>query len=328
MKKSSINILQAFETATALRQAEHDANDAVKKGYYRAGMTGLSLDGTIYGKCARKLFLRAENIKAEEVPADRVNMFAGGLMNEEVVVEDLKLGLSHYSILREEEVPTRWETTTSSTPVTGRPDIVFQDPDTKELVLGLELKMMSSVWTARAVAMGKPKFYHMTQAAHYMWQHNIPFKLVYKSYVDFAVPNYGRYFPKPEDKGSEHIEYKPSKGYMNAHKILPFTKVFDLKFSNEGVLLFKEENDTVYDTTVITKEGIKEYFEQLDKSLEGEVLPPRPKNIDIFGKKEGWTDCSYCPLVSVCDTYEHDLQEWKAAIENQIPQTQEKDHGI
>ena len=112
-----INILQAFESAASLRQAEHDAGDALKKGCYRAGMTGLYKDGILYGKCARKLFLRAENIKAEEIPADRVNMFAGGLMNEEVVVEDLKLGLSQYNILREEEVPTRWETSTSSTPV-------------------------------------------------------------------------------------------------------------------------------------------------------------------------------------------------------------------
>lgn len=314
-----IKLGKAFEVAAELEAAEHDALEQEKRDRYRAGMTGLFRKGKLYGKCARTLFLRSKGLKDSVISRDKINMFAGGLMNEEIVVKDLKLGASEYNILREEEIPTKWETDTRNTLVTGRPDIVLQDPDTKELVLGLELKMVSSVWTARSVAQGKPKMYHLLQAAHYMWQLGVPFKLVYKSYVNFATPLQGyKYFPKEGEPGSEFMEYSTTYRYQNGEKhevpycktVLPFTKIYDMKFSDEGLLLIKDENAPFYEETVITKEGIKEYFEELDRVLERKQLPARPKNIDYTGKREGWTDCSYCALESICDSSETDLTKW------------------
>lgn len=314
-----INLTKIIDTAHKLKEAEHDANEELKIGNYRAGSTGLYIQETgfdgkptgtpkLYGQCARKLLLRSKGIQIEEVSDDRRIMFSGGLMNEQILLEDIRLG-SDYLLKQEEEIPTFWKTETLGTAVTGRPDIVLCDPKTEESVLGLELKMVSSLWTARDVGCKqKPKFNHLCQAAHYMWQLDIPFKLVYTSYVDYQIPSWASgpsHFPAPDTPGSEIIEYAaPDKrGLIKAKKTLPFRKVYDLRWSNNGTLLYRMEGDLTFNRTIITLDGIKSYFELLDRAQEQKELPPRPENVDIDGVKSGWSMCDpkYCSLASVCD---------------------------
>lgn len=313
-----IKLTDILATAEKQREYEHDAGEELKKGNYRAGSTGLYQEGSFYGKCARKLLLRTEGVKSESVTDDRRIMFSGGLMNEEVWLENLKLG-SDYTLKTEEEIPTSWFTKTSSTPVTGRPDIVLCDPETENPLLGIELKMVSSVWTARDIIQGNPKFDHLTQASHYMWQLDIPFKLAYTSYVDYAVMGgwMAKLFPKHDDDvGAEYCEYKQnSKGFMDIRKVKPFRIIFDLKWSPLGVLLYKEELDAVYKPTVITLDGVKNYFEELDKVREGNYLPPKPTNVNADGSKTSWSLCDYCSLNSVCSSSkDDDLELWKEQV--------------
>lgn len=314
---SDIKLEKIISTAEKMREAEHDAHEDLKIGTYRAGSTGLFQDSKFYGKCARKLFLRSSGIKSEGIPSDRQVMFAGGRMNETTWLEDLRLG-SDYSFKTEEEIPTEWFTK-AGTKVTGRPDIVFIKED--KPVLGLELKMVSSIWTARSIITGNPKFDHLTQAAHYMWQLDIPFKLVYTSYVDYAVIGgwLAKLFPGAEEPGSEFCEYKENKkGYLDIKKVLPFRRVYDLKWLPSGKLAYKEESEGAYTPTVITLQGVKDYFEELDKVQEKRELPARPVNIKADGTKESWTMCDYCSLKPVCDSSEHDLQTWLDGVESKI----------
>lgn len=321
---TDIKLQPIIDAALQLKEAEHDAGEELKAGNYRAGSTGLWIDGQFYGKCARKLLLRSKNIQVETIPSDKKIMFSGGLMNETVWVEDLRLG-SDYNLKMEEEIPTEWYTHTSGTRVTGRPDIVLCDPKTDKPLLGLELKMAASAWTARDVIQGNPKFDHLTQAAHYMWQLNIPFKLIYTSYVNYPIAGWmSKVFPKYEELGYEYIEYKEDKGRKVPKNVKPFKIVYDLKWSKEGNLMFKREKDLTFTRSFITLQGIKDYFEELDKTQQMKKLPLKPKTVNHLGEEANWSICSYCPLDSVCKSSEsNELDTWLQEINQYLNNNKE-----
>lgn len=296
-----------LDKALEIRQNQHASLENDKLNTYRAGNTGIKLGNKWYGKCGRKSWLRSAGIEHEHTDRLKFIMFSGGVMNEEVWDRDLKDAYPH-NVLSEEEIPTKWFTE-KGTPVSGRPDKVLLDADNKP-VLGLELKMVSSIWTARDVLfMEQPKFDHMTQAAHYMWQLNVPFKLCYTSYVEYAVTGWmGRNFPKLGQKGSEYCDYN-DKGDIK--KVRPFVQIYDLMFDSlTGTLLHKLEDNADWIPTVISIEGIKNYFAGLDEIGTTKKLPPRPETINIDGSKEGYSICNYCPIKPICDAHEGDKDVW------------------
>lgn len=308
-----INLSKLLDTAHQLRQAEHQALEQGKLGSYRAGNTGIYLNAQFYGnKCPRKTLLRNLGIDTEDTEASKHIMFSGGRMNEEVWMESLRLAYE-WDILQEEEIPTSWKTD-EGTVVSGRPDIVLLNRD-KKPVLGIELKMASSVWTTRDVLfLDMPKFDHLAQAAHYMWQLKIPFKLAYTGYVEYPVVGWmQKNFPKKGAKGSEHCEYN-EKGDIK--KTRPFNRIYDLRFDQlTGILQYSIEGTNTWITTVISTEGIQNYFNELDNCQKKNKLPSRPMTVNPDGAKDGWSICSYCSLAATCDKTDNgSLSNWKKEV--------------
>jgi hypothetical protein len=225
-------------------------------------------------------------------------------------------------ILREEEIPIEWQVQFDGLKVsaTGRPDLVLCDGKGKPQV-GLELKLVSSAWTARDVISGKPKLDHLRQAATYMWKlsnqlgYEVPFELWYASRVNYAVsgPFMVGLFPKYGDKGHEYCKYverkdrKTGQPYVEVKDVLPFTKGYSLRWTVSGRLQFAEvaadSSLGQWTDTVVTKAAIDAFYEGVLEQATVGKLGPRPKALDHTGAGK-YDPCGYCPLNSVCDKYE------------------------
>jgi hypothetical protein len=316
-----VSIKDLFERGRAALVASGKETEAGKKGILRAGNTGIvALDGTIIGKCARLTYLRMKGITVEEHDANRELMFDGGRSNEDSWIEVLKAANEPGIIfLREEEIPISW-TTSNGTLVTGRPDIVLvkegvdaNGSPVREPVKGIELKQVSSIWTARDVAFNlKPKMPHLLQAAHYSWQLKVPFELWYTSRTDFAIGSGWEQKQFPKD--SAIIDYNPNGG---AKKVLPFMQGFELGWNDKQQLMYRPvgSGDSAWKYTLITIDGIRQYYELVSTMETTDRLPPCPKNIEADGKVGGYSICDYCPLKSVCKGKSYGgLQEWLKAV--------------
>lgn len=306
-------------------QQEHVEGETKKRGILRAGSTGLLLqDGSIAGKCARQTYLRLEGVEAGEDDASREFMFAAGRTNEDSWVDlFLRAGLSKESIRREEEVPISWQTK-SGRQVSGRPDIVIGTPRADASwapVKGIELKLVSSLWTARDVAIKQePKAMHLMQAAHYSWKlGNLPFELWYTSRADFAVNGWAqKHFPKQGEPGSQYCQYN-EKGEVL--KTIPFIVGYELDW-NKGTLEYRclTTPNSKWVPTIVTKQSIEDYFELVDAMTKSDSLPPRPINLSATGEKGGYSICSYCPLQQVCDKKEaQGKAAWVEAVKEWVP---------
>lgn len=314
------------DLAFQAEEREHAEKEVAALGNLRAGNSGVVLPGgggDTAGTCPRLAHLRKLGISVETPSSDRQIMFAAGHMNETFWLN--KLRRSWPGIIRcEEEIPTHW-LTASGTAVTGRPDIVLCDEAGKP-VLTYELKMVASVWTARDVRVmegGKPKFAHMVQAAHYMWQLGTPGRLLYTSYVDHTVPHFAlKQLPKAGQAGSEVCLYD-TKGMPK--KVLPFWVSYDLQFGEGGLLEFRHEGlGTSWHETPISVEGIRAFYEMADKMPE-EGLGERPLTLEATGEiQTRFSNCSYCNLDSTCGRREkdRDYTKWLADVRS-LPTTKE-----
>ena len=203
-------IKELYLAGLRARIKEHDDREKAKTGTLRGGNSGIITEGGIAaGACGRLTYLRAKGINPNPIEEERELMFAAGRSNEDSWLDALKRSYDG-PILCEEEIPTHW-ITTEGTPVTGRPDIVLgkddgvATEDTKYSYspdeewndgparafaphLGIELKLVSSLWTARTVLIeDTPKIEHLIQSAHYSWQLDCPFELWYTSRADYHI---------------------------------------------------------------------------------------------------------------------------------------------
>jgi hypothetical protein len=300
------SILDLWRTGHAAVAAESVANEASKIGTLRGGSVGHIADdmSTVIGKCHRLAHLRSLGIQ-EQHDAETYLMFGAGLDNEEQWVQTLSKGWKGV-ILREEEIPVVW-TTSNGTQVTGRPDIVLCSED-KTPKLGIELKLVSSVWTANSVHYKlEPKTDHLVQAAHYMWRLGIPFKLVYSSRVNWLVP----YNLKRTLADRYDVKMIEGKNGLEAWEIKPFIREYNLSFEN-GVLSYYTCGMPCPQATIITVEGIERYYEIVSKIPETKNLGPRPAQKNMLGERATYNPCDYCPLASVCDAYDNssDYEYW------------------
>lgn len=306
----------------------HDVAETGKLGTLRAGNTGVLLsDGTIVGKCARLTYLRLIGIDAGDDDASRELMFGAGTSNEDRWYDMLvRGGFPAECLLREGETPISWQLP-SGRWVTGRPDIVLCDKVVGAASVGqqvpyyiprrlIELKQVSSLWTARDVLFGKgptkseptrnvppqPKSMHLMQAAHYAWQLDCPGELWYTSRSDFHVPYGG--FPKPGELGSEYIGYVDG---SKPFKVLPFLIGYGLEWRGGNLYFRKLATGSTrpkgpWVKSLVTKQGILDYYQLVDKlDQEGmEELPPRPTNILPDSNSEGSSPCDWCTLAETC----------------------------
>ena len=316
MKLEMLTTASLLDAGTQALTEKSRLEEATKKGTLRGGSIGLAEHTDkgveVSGTCPRQAMLRFQgvDIKGMEEASTRDLMFAAGRTNEDSwleVVSQVWPG----KIFREEEVPIKWETA-QGTPITGRPDMVLANEDGSKFIRGLELKLVSSLWTARTVLKGEPKTGHITQAAHYMWKlseqagYTIPFELWYTSRVDWHVMGWAqKHFPKHGELNSDYCEYSQNKeGHYEIKKVLPFTKGFELRFV-QGTLQFRElVAGKKWVDTIITHDRIQTYYEHVEQLAQSKSLGPRPINLDYSGQKENWKQCDFCPLSKICDEYE------------------------
>ena len=314
---TDIKLTELFRTARKMSRNKHAEGEVVKKGNLRAGSSGIfSPTGESAGHCLRKAHVRQLGLEVEEIAEDKLIMFDLGFASEDIVYDKLKRSLEGTGkvILREEEIPIEW-LTTNGTKVTGRPDVVIcedveLDAEKTDRIprLGIELKSVHSLWTARDVLFGgKPKLANIIQAAHYMWKLDVPYKLVYTGYSQLGQGMVGtdswvsRMFPKQGKPFSEYVDYNTEKGTIK--HIKQFEIVYDMRIEN-GVVEYKPEMSDKWVATIVTIPDIERFFEKVSMIPSTGDLGPRPSPVDTLGKKAGYTDCDYCPLKATCDAHD------------------------
>jgi hypothetical protein len=305
---------------------EHELKEADKKGILRAGNTGIIMDGgKVAGPCARTTLLRFEGIRYDTVEDSKRLMFDAGLSNEDIWVKSLETGIKALGeslvVKREEEVPIKW-TTPSGVTVTGRPDIVLGRMEGEEFkpVVGLELKLVSSVWTGRDTGvMLEPKLVHLMQAGHYSWQLGVPFQLWYTNRAEFAVGSgwEQRTFPPKDNLLTNVLEFGESKGKVTVKKLLQFRQGYELEWTKGKQLKYRPilaDKQLDWTWTPITQQGIVDYYEAVVEQKSKQKLAPRPSTLKADGSPGTFNNCDYCPLQATCDKLESDYKKWLDAV--------------
>lgn len=356
---SAINIAERLRLGRLAERSRRADGEEAKLGNLRAGMTGImSETGDIAANCHRKSLIRSMGLELEVIDENKMIMFELGYASEDITHQILLDSLQPGEILlREEEIPISW-LTSNGTKVTGRPDIVIcraaestvvpagsdvnVDADVGSIIahagpmphhvsrmvpiLGLELKSVHSIWTARDVLFsGQPKMGNLAQTAHYMWKLGVPYKLIYKSYSqlgqsmsDWAV----KFFPRQGEPNSQYVDYN-NKGGVKGLK--QFEIVYDIQIDEKGRVGYKLEQDTEWKRSIITIQDIERYYEYVSQMTEKKELGPRPMTIDAHGEKLNYKECAYCPAQPTCDKYETlGFVAWTEAIRNQADQLKQK----
>lgn len=309
----------------ALRAASKE-KESTKKGTLRGGNSGAVVRGEgVVGKCHRITLARFLGHQAA-AEGSRDLMFDAGFKNEDSWYEVLKAAWKGV-ILREEEVPVVWETS-RGIKVTGRPDFVLCEPGevTPEQpdppprkVLGLELKLVASLWTMFDVIVKRtPKTDHVIQAAHYKWKLGIPYELWYTSRVDWPitgwlVKSFVRLIWGDHIFGEDVFDYN-ERG--EPKKIYPFYAGFELDIRNE-VVYYRAVGSETWVETLITTQAIEDYYELIGTMAAEKTLGERPAGVNMDGSKMGYDKCSakYCPFSEICDRHEDNYDDWVAAVE-------------
>lgn len=306
------DIGQRLQDGRQLHRKKFQALEVVKLGNLRAGNSGImSSDGNIAGGCHRVAHLRQLGLELDPPDDSKLIMFQMGIANEDEIFDDLvHTAVPGEVVRREEEIPIQWFTA-NNTKVTGRPDLVIcrQEytidekhgavPSKVIPVLGLELKSVASVWTTREILFeSKPKMAHLVQVGHYMWQLNVPFKLIYKQYGLQSFPDFARkFFPAIKSKLSEFMGYNDSGDPKN---VKPFEIVYDVVYGPNGFLQFRREGTKKWSISVITADDIRRYYEFISTMSERKLLGPKPLTTDYNGEEKSFSNCKYCPLQTVC----------------------------
>lgn len=323
----SISINQLYDAGIKRMAEAHDVKEVEKFGILRAGNTGIVLSGgKVAGPCARQTLLRLEGMRYELIEDNKRLMFDAGLSNEDIWVKSLEEGIRAQGqdlvVKREEEIPIKW-TTPSGVTVTGRPDIVIgrMEQDIFRPKLGLELKLASSVWTARDTGvMLEPKLIHLMQSAHYSWKLDVPFQLWYTNRAEFAVGSgwEQRTFPNQKDLLTDVLEFGQSKGKVTVKKILQFRQGYEIEWTGNGQLKYRpllSEKELPWTFTPITKEGIVNYYEAVVAQRVEKKLAPRPLVLKADGSPGTYNACDYCPLKYLCDSSEKNYEHWMSAVQ-------------
>lgn len=326
--------LELFLAGHENLRTAHAAEEATKLGVLRAGNTGvLDHKGNPVGSCARKAYLRMVGVEVEPVDATKSLMFDAGNGNEDLWVRVLEAAKEDGLVLkREEELGLEWFLA-DGRKVSGRPDIVLgkqvasSGPSGSEPGFvperGIELKLVSSLWTARDVLFkGKPKTVHLMQAGHYAWRMGIPFEIWYTSRCNFAVTDYSesrffarKNFPKQGDALSEYCSYNEQGDILG---IEPFIVGYRVEWNTKGQLMYTpiaEGADSV--ATFITQKGIEDYYALISSAERTDKLPSRPVNKEADGERGGFDLCKerYCKLAGVCAAHEKSgLKQWLGGV--------------
>lgn len=343
---ADINISKLFVDGQKKQIASASEVEKTKQGKLRAGNSGMITEkGAIVGPCMSATYLRFQGVELMGLDDDgdsggaagRELMFEAGRVNETLWVQVLSQSYDGV-ILQESEIPTRW-VTDSGVEVTGRPDIVLCDAD-KKPQLGLELKQISSFWTAYEVRFkNQPKYPHLLQAGHYSWQLGVPFEIWYTSRADFHSQAWiNKHLPQPGEPGSEPVVYTyfmldgeggrkkvareeynllpPKARQAEPMKVGPFIRGFRIQFNEKTGKLGYKPCDTPnanWVETDITQHNIRSYYEAIPLLTH---VPPEAAVLKADGSKAGFKNSDYCSLQGLCCKYNQgrNIEEWHAEV--------------
>lgn len=336
-------ILELFQRGQKELQRQHDEAEGLKSGVLRGGSVGIAMTASattdVAGNCPAQAFLRFKGINIsglEQGTSTRELMFEAGRTNEDSWYTVLKAA-TDLDIKREEEIPVDY-TLEDGTRVTGRPDMVLMGIDNKP-VRGIELKLVSSVWTARTVLITKtPKLSHMIQSAHYAIklaeQHGLPeplpFELWYTNRADFetkadfsleAYPRYGEPMARHFAYRFYQVAADPSTGKFSRKSLTEKEYLARLELGEQVEAIPAKYLPFIQGFHVIIREG-KVFYQDALAGPEAPLfptvitterinryyrlvaglqkVPAEPITIKVDGKRENFKLSSYCPLGRMC----------------------------
>lgn len=285
-----IDIRSLLETAHAAKQQAKQDELNEQEPAYRVGSSGcIDADGNIYGGCHR--ISHARFIGKETPPEFHMQiMFAAGESNEDVWIKRLEQSGYKGKILRHDDCLVDVQIEGVDARLVGHPDIVLADEDGNYLQV-LELKGIYGNSTAVSVMLDdKPKDDNLIQAAVYSMCLDVPAILCYTC-ANFTSVN-----------------FFDQKKY-GVKSIPPFYKMFYLQWMDDQ-LQYRSETSANWVSTVITKEGIKDYYRLLTEMNFNKDLGPRPISKSVDGSALKWDKCKYCDFSKLCDEKETNYTAW------------------
>lgn len=299
--------------------AKQTAQDAGKG--FRGGSTGLIIDGVSTGKCTREAvarYLGAEPPRDETEWVNKQLMFEAGHTNEDSWYENTARVWPGV-ILREEEFPIEW--TLDGYTGTGREDFIFcTERGIEEPLFFAEHKLESSLNTIKSVLLqGQPKLEHVIQTSNYMHRKQLPGELWYTLRFDSSVPDWPfitQHLPaNVHDTGHPMYKYCGFSGAGKVTKILPHIVGYRLRW-HEGVVYWQTmDGGSKWNKSIITINGIDNFYRSMIHMIEQEELPPRPVVYEIDGSKGHYNKCDYCDWATVCNEAGDDFGKWRSAVE-------------
>lgn len=310
-----MKLLEAYQQGQDLLEKKRSEDNAAKSQDLRGGNSGCIVhhngETHVLGACPRKTLLR---LKGHDSPIDFATsiMFAGGHGNEANWLE--KLGAfaaaNNLIIKAESDYPLTWALP-SGRIVSGSPDAVLLDKDMaggEFPILGIELKAVCALNTFKGTILnGEPKTDNVIQTAHYLntlrkINGGANYKLVYTSYVNFPISGYYvKDFPRQGQPGSHLCEYN-AKG--EAKTARPAIAVYDVDITKDGAIDYRREEESAWTRTLLTVQGIKDFYAAVDTMEADADLGPRPNQITCTGGRAPYSICNYCDLGPLCDAYE------------------------
>lgn len=350
MSTKTSKVLDLFREGQANLAATGKAEEATKSGILRGGNSGLLLpDGRFAAQCPNLTWLRYQGVSSDnQAVGSRELMFEAGRTNEIAWKTVLEASSWPGKILCEEDVPVRWKTS-SGVPVTGRPDMVLVDETGKNTV-GIELKLVSAIWTARTVLLNAmPKLSHLAQVSHYSLKLGVPFELWYTNRTDFetkadfslkAYPRYGEDLSEFFTYRFHENRVRPETGtvskiplteaqYLTQRrtpdgkkkieatpaKYKPFVAGYSVQFDRLGRVWYTAIGRTGAETTmsVVSGPAIEGFYEAV-ASLSH--VQPEPVTLKANGKPEGYDLADYCSLGKLCCRYQEGIEasDWKEKV--------------
>ena len=293
-----IDIRALLAQGQAKQDEEHAAQEVAKRGNLRGGTAGaVGLDGKVYGECHRVALARLLGADKEQADGNRSIMFDAGNANEDSWSAKLKAAGCEFK--REEEIAIAWTIPGTERLVTGRPDIVLGE--TRDGVFvpqhGLELKGVFSASTGvRVHVEGVPDAKHLAQAGFYSMALGIPYTLCYTNPSVIDVP------------------YWAIKKLGAPRKIQPFYRMFEMRWTEAGVLEYRDELKTDWVSTQLSKDGIAEFYALIIEMEKEQELAPRPEGGYADGTPLPFDKCDYCSLRANCDNNEDSYTAWVQAL--------------
>jgi len=327
-----LDLLTGLKEGQEIINQRRAAQEAEKVGQFRGGNSGFVVNGEIRGKCPRATLLRFLGVN-EQHNFSKQLMFRAGELAEQITLPMVQASWSG-KILTQQEAATKWileRQGKDGIAVTGSPDIVLAD-ETGKPEYGIECKNIMSYWTMDSVGpwgkfkQGKPepKPDHVVQAAHYAWQLNVPYFIVYTNTVNWQVMTKGM-------TGLAGYDEYVTRNGSRVYRVEPFVMIFAVTINDKGQVRVTNTLTGQVMSTDITVQGIKDYYKIIIDSLDREELPPRMVNRDLSGTMLEWSmyDPKYNPLSELHDMYDaqrlsfHDFVEQARIIYSQPTSTGE-----